>query len=47
MIEFEQQPIKLAILETNEKVKRLVAIQESQHHIIELLSASSIQHELI
>lgn len=47
IIEFEQQPIKLTILETNEKVNRLVAVQESQHPIIELLSARSNQHELI
>ncbi|MGE8001540.1 hypothetical protein ACQKOF_23420 [Lysinibacillus sp. NPDC093190] len=45
VVEFEQQQIKQAVFETNEKVNRLVAIQESQHRIIELLSARSIQHE--
>ncbi|KOS64257.1 hypothetical protein FJQ98_10350 [Lysinibacillus agricola] len=45
IVEFEQQQIKQAVLETNEKVNRLVTIQESQHRIIELLSARSIQHE--
>ncbi|QDQ01325.1 hypothetical protein FOH38_13115 [Lysinibacillus fusiformis] len=44
-LETEQQQIKQAVLETNEKVNRLEAIQESQHRIIELLSARSIQHE--
>lgn len=41
----EQQVIKLAVLETNESVKRLEAIQEQQHHIIELLSDRSIEQE--
>lgn len=41
----EQQQIKLAVIETNEAVKRLESIQKSQHNIIELLSARSIQHE--
>lgn len=45
IIEIEQQQIKQAVLETNEKVNRLEAIQESQHHIIELLSVRSIQQE--
>lgn len=45
IVEFEQQQIKQAVLETNEKVNRLTVIQESQHRIIELLSARSIQHE--
>ncbi|MFJ6209406.1 hypothetical protein [Lysinibacillus sp. NPDC092081] len=45
VVAFEQQQIKQAVLETNEKVNPLVAIQESQHRIIELLSARSIQHE--
>ncbi|MET4560640.1 hypothetical protein [Lysinibacillus parviboronicapiens] len=45
ILESEQQQIKQAVLETNEKVNRLEAIQESQHRIIELLSARSIQHE--
>ncbi|MGE7672115.1 hypothetical protein ACQKMV_00850 [Lysinibacillus sp. NPDC094403] len=45
VVEFEQQQIKQAVLETNEKVNRLAVIQESQHRIIELLSARSIQHE--
>ncbi|MEY9977762.1 hypothetical protein [Lysinibacillus sp. RC79] len=45
VVEFEQQQIKQTVLETNEKVNRLAAIQESQHRIIELLSARSIQHE--
>ncbi len=45
IVEFEQQQVKQAVLETNEKVNRLVIIQESQHRIIELLSARSIQHE--
>jgi tetrahydromethanopterin S-methyltransferase subunit G len=45
IVEFEQQQIKQAVLETNEKVNRLAVIQESQHRIIELLSARSIQHE--
>lgn len=45
VIEIEQQQIKQAVLETNEKVNRLEAIQESQHHIIELLSVRSIQQE--
>ena len=44
-LETEQQQIKLAAIETNEAVKRLESIQESQQHIIELLSARSIQHE--
>ncbi len=42
ILESEQQQIKQAVLETNEKVNRLEAIQESQHRIIELLSARSI-----
>lgn len=41
----EQQQIKQAVMETNESMKRLEAIQESQHRIIDLLSARSIQHE--
>ncbi|WP_286925042.1 MULTISPECIES: hypothetical protein [Lysinibacillus] len=45
VMEVEQQQIKQAVLETNEKVNRLEAIQESQHHIIELLSVRSIQQE--
>ncbi|GEM_PF-1557407 len=45
IVEFEQQQIKQAVLETNEKVNRLAVIQESQHRIIELLSARSIQQE--
>lgn len=45
VIEVEQQQIKQAVLETNEKVNRLEAIQESQHRIIELLSVRSIQQE--
>lgn len=45
IVEFEQQQIKQAVLETNEKVNRLAVIQESQHRIIELLSARSIEHE--
>lgn len=45
VIEVEQQQIKQAVLETNEKVNKLEAIQESQHHIIELLSVRSIQQE--
>lgn len=45
VIEIEQQQIKQAVLETNEKVNKLEAIQESQHHIIELLSVRSIQQE--
>lgn len=44
-IKTEQQQIKQAVLETNESVKRLESIQESQQHIIDLLSARSIQHE--
>ncbi|MGE6513574.1 hypothetical protein [Lysinibacillus sphaericus] len=44
-LETEQQKIKQAVLETNEKVNRLEAIQESQYRNIELLSARSIQHE--
>ncbi|MFS0575983.1 hypothetical protein AB1K83_10125 [Sporosarcina sp. 179-K 3D1 HS] len=44
-LESEQQLIKQAVLETNERVKRLEGIQESQHRLIELLSARSIQHE--
>lgn len=45
VIEVEQQQIKQAVLETNEKVNKLEAIQESQHRIIELLSVRSIQQE--
>lgn len=45
IIEIEQQQIKQAVLETNEKVNKLEAIQESQHRIIELLSVRSIQQE--
>lgn len=45
IIKIEQQQIKQAVMETNESVKRLEAIQESQHRIIDLLSARSIQHE--
>lgn len=45
VIEIEQQQIKQAVLETNEKVNKLEAIQESQHRIIELLSVRSIQQE--
>lgn len=37
-LETEQKTIKQAVLETNESVKRLEAIQEQQQHIIELLS---------
>ena len=44
-MEQEQQLIKQAVLETNDHVKRLEGIQESQHRIIELLSARSIQQE--
>lgn len=45
IIEIEQQQIKQAVLETNEKMNKLEAIQESQHRIIELLSVRSIQQE--
>lgn len=45
IVKFEQQQIKQAVIETNEKVNRLAVIQESQHRIIELLSARSIEHE--
>ncbi|MFF2178549.1 hypothetical protein ACFVT8_19145 [Lysinibacillus sp. NPDC058147] len=45
VVEFEQQQIKRAVLEANQKVKRLAVIQESQHRIIELLLARLIQHE--
>ena len=45
IVEFEQQQVKQAVLETNEKINRLAVIQESQHRIIEILSARSIQHE--
>ncbi|KIL42038.1 hypothetical protein SD70_03845 [Gordoniibacillus kamchatkensis] len=45
-MESEQQIIKQAVLETNEAVQRLEAIQEQQHRIIEMLSARSIEHEL-
>ena len=44
-MEQEQQLIKQAVLEKNDHVKRLEGIQESQHRIIELLSARSIQQE--
>lgn len=44
-LEVEQQQIKQTVLETNEHVKRLEGIQESQHRMIELLSARSIQQE--
>jgi len=44
-LEAEQQLIKQAVLETNESVKRLESIQESQHRIIELLSVRSIEQE--
>jgi Mg2+ and Co2+ transporter CorA len=44
-IESEQLLIKRAVLETNDSLKRLEGIQESQHHIIELLSARSIEQE--
>lgn len=41
----EQQQIKRAVMETNESVKRLESIQNSQHRIIELLSTRSIEQE--
>ncbi|MCD9022507.1 hypothetical protein [Cohnella silvisoli] len=44
-IENEQALIKRTVLETNDSVKRLEAIQESQHRIIELLSVRSIEQE--
>ncbi|QUL57705.1 hypothetical protein KDC22_15200 [Paenibacillus tritici] len=44
-LETEQTLIKQAVLDTNERVKRIEEIQESQHEIIELLSARSIEQE--
>lgn len=51
-IESEQQQVKQAVLETNNDVKvikdkmdKLEQIQINQQHIIDLLSARSIQHE--
>lgn len=44
-IKQEQSQIKQAVFETNDSVKRLESIQESQNRIIELLSARSIQQE--
>lgn len=44
-MKFEQQQIKQAVMETNESVKRLESIQNSQHRIIELLSTRSIEQE--
>ncbi len=41
----EQQLIKQAVMETNESVKQLKTIQDSQHRIIELLSARSLEQE--
>lgn len=41
----EQQQIKQAVMETNESVKKLVTIQESQHQILKLLSFRSIEQE--
>ncbi|RWR03963.1 hypothetical protein [Siminovitchia fortis] len=41
----EQQLIKQASMETNEGVKQLKTIQDSQHRIIELLSARSLEQE--
>jgi septal ring factor EnvC (AmiA/AmiB activator) len=44
-LETDSQQIKRAVMETNESVKRLEAIQDSQQRIIELLSARSIEQE--
>jgi chromosome segregation ATPase len=40
-----QKQIERAVLETNESVKQLKTIQDSQHRIIELLSARSLEQE--
>ncbi|KYD23906.1 hypothetical protein B4113_3271 [Geobacillus sp. B4113_201601] len=37
--------IKRAVLDTSDSIKRLEEIQESQQHIIDLLSVRSIQQE--
>nr|WP_248630984.1 hypothetical protein [Paenibacillus riograndensis] len=44
-IETEQTLIKQAVLDTNERVKKIEEVQESQHKIIELLSVRSIDQE--
>ncbi|GLC87869.1 hypothetical protein [Lysinibacillus piscis] len=44
-IELEQHQIKQAVFETNDKITQLQSFQESQHRVIELLSARSIQQE--
>lgn len=44
-LETEQELIKQAVLDTNERVVKIETILENQHKIIELLSARSIQHE--
>lgn len=44
-IKSEQQQIKQAVMETNESMKQLNAIQDSQQRIIELLSARSLEQE--
>ncbi|ASA21272.1 hypothetical protein [Paenibacillus donghaensis] len=44
-METEQTLIKQAVLDTNERVKRIEEVQESQHKIIELLSVRSIDQK--
>ncbi|MNJ05789.1 hypothetical protein D3C73_1673540 [compost metagenome] len=41
----EQELIKRAVLETNERLINVESILENQHRIIELLSARSIEQE--
>ncbi|MFB5269865.1 hypothetical protein ACE41H_24220 [Paenibacillus enshidis] len=41
----DQQEMKRAVLDTNERVMEIEGFLENQHRIIELLSARSIQQE--
>lgn len=44
-IEDDQQLIKRAVLDTNERLINVESLLENQHRIIELLSARSIEQE--
>ncbi|WP_150268261.1 hypothetical protein [Paenibacillus tepidiphilus] len=45
IIKQDQELIKRAVLETNERVIKIESLLENQHRIIELLSARSIEQE--
>ncbi|MEI2394335.1 MULTISPECIES: hypothetical protein [Paenibacillus] len=47
IVKQDQELIKRAVLDTNERVIRMESILENQHRIIELLSARSIEQEAL